>query len=176
MTIKQVLLTHSEDGNGYPNMAFELFYQQGLNCYAWRLPRHLVRQAFKHLCFGLKEKGLPIRMWQIRAFVYGCHGLSGGRQKDRYAAADYQWPTPPDASWDLIICHYPNGVCEIDFAHPVSRAFWSDQNEFLSLPADDGRRLNCDWFETMGFELMPMMPLHDIVTIQVDAAPHLRLV
>lgn len=176
MNNQHTFLARAIDENGYPNMDFEIFYQQGLNCYAWRVPEHLIKQAFQHLCSRVKKKGLTVKMWQIRAFVYGCKGFCGGRQRERYAAADYQWPTAPDASWDLIVCHYPNGVCEIDFVHPVSRAFWSDENDFLRLPADDGRRLNCDWFEDMGFELMPMMPINGMVTIQSNTTPYLRLV
>lgn len=60
-------LQHAEDADGYPRMEFEAFYQQGIACYAWGLPRHLVRMSFRHLCATWSARGHSISLWQIRA-------------------------------------------------------------------------------------------------------------
>jgi hypothetical protein len=75
----------------------------------------------------------------------------------------------------MIVCVYPNGDCELDFVHPVSRMFWSDGNGFLALPTDDFARMGQWWFEEMGFEIMVMQPMMQ-AHVTDSVPPHLKLV
>lgn len=144
--------------NGFPALDFERFYQQGLSCFAWRLPKRLVRVAFKRVCEQWKSAGKRIETWQIRAFVDGFHGNChiGRGMRMRHAEASYQWPLPPDPSWSLIVCVYPDGQCELDMVHEASRRFWSEDNGFIQLPSDSPHLMNRRWFEQMGFDVMVM--------------------
>lgn len=167
-------LQHATDDLGFPTWEFEAFYQQGLSCFTWGLPKSLVRKAFRHLCASWKARALPLSMWQIRAFVYGTQGKCEAGYRERKAAPDYEWPLPPDPSWILVICAYPDGVCDLDFLHPVSGRFWSEDNGFLDLPSYDTSCMGRWWFEDMGFEVMQMQP-----AMQVSIGsrkPHLKLV
>lgn len=168
-------LERATDEAGYPAMDFEAFYQQGISCFVWRLPKPLVRQAFKRVCADLQAKGNAVAMWQVRAFVYGLSGRYQGGTRKRMAPEGYQWPSPPDRSWETIVCVYPNGDCELDFVHPVSRMFWSDGNGFLALPTDDFARMGRWWFEEMGFEIMVMQPMMQ-THVTDSVPPHLKLV
>lgn len=170
---KHSFLGRAQDDEGYPSMEFEFFYQQGLSCFTWNLPKKLRRQAFKHLCNSLLKKGAKIAMWQVRAFIYGCHGLCGDGQRERRVSADFQWPLPPDNAWKMIICVYPDGKCDLDFVHPVSREFWSERNGFLSLPCYDPNRMGAMWFEEMGFEVMVMRKAMSLSIAK--PGPHLTL-
>lgn len=84
------------------------------------------------------------------------------------------WPTPPDASWRLVVCFYPDGELDLDFVHHVSRRFWSEDNGFLPLPEDRVCHFNRSWYEKMGFDIMVMMPAAQVAV----SAPnrHLRIV
>lgn len=62
-------LERATDEAGYPAMGFEMFYQQGISCFVWGLPRPLVRQAFKRVCTDHQATGNAVAMWQVRAFV-----------------------------------------------------------------------------------------------------------
>lgn len=149
-------LEHSEDAEGFPTWEFEAFYQQGLSCFVWGLPKPLIRQAFKKICTYWMTSHASIAMWQTRAFVYGAHGRRPGSL--RRIPEGYRWPTPPDPSWELVVCVYPNGFCDIDLAHPVSRRFSSEDNGFFALPTDDRSLMNRQWFEAMGFNILDMRP------------------
>jgi len=162
------------DEDGYPSMGFEEFYQQGISCFEWGLPKPLVRQAFRHLCDVHKAKGGAVAMWQVRAFVYGLSGRYEGGLRSRKASAGYQWPAPPDASWELIVCIYPGGSFDLDLLHPVSCRFWSEDNGFFDVPTEDRSLMNCDWFESMGFDVMTMQPAMQ-VQIAGSEPPHLKL-
>lgn len=168
-------LDRAEDQAGYPDMDFEEFYQQGISCFTWGLPKSYARQAFLHLCKRWEGRGKQVEMWHVRAFVYGCKGLCESGKRERRAALGYVWPTPPDRSWETIVCLYPNGACELDFVHPVSRMFWSEDNGFLILPTDDYTVLGGWWFEEMGFEIMVMQPLMQ-AQVADSKTPHLKLV
>lgn len=74
----------------------------------------------------------------------------------RHAEASYQWPFPPDPSWSLIVCVYPDGQCELDMVHEASRRFWSEDNGFIQLPSDSPYLMNRRWFEQMGFDVVVM--------------------
>lgn len=168
-------LDRAEDANGYPNMAFEAFYQQGLSCFVWGLPRPLVRRAFERVCADQQARGKAIAMWQVRAFVYGMSGRYDGASCVRRVPDGYRWPSPPDASWELIVCVYPDGCCDLDLLHPISRQFWSEDNGLFHLPTTDRSLMNRDWFERMGFELMEMQPAMQ-VRIAQPTTPYLHLV
>ena len=159
MTSHDALLAMAEDDAGYPNMAFEHFYQYGMECFYWRLPKPLVRVAFKRACQTWKAES-DIAMWQIRAFIYGLNGhqATGEPVAQPFAPETYRWPLPPDPSWTLVACVYSDGIVELDIVHETSRRFWSEDNGFLDLPPDDGRRLSRRWFERVGIDVILMKP------------------
>ncbi|EPG8943768.1 hypothetical protein L4Z64_001172 [Pseudomonas aeruginosa] len=163
----------SADAEGYPNPDYELFYAQGLRCYRWGLPRRYVRQALHAVANTWSSGKRSVEIWQLRAFAYGLQGYNDSRY--RSCPEGYQWPEPPDASWETVICVYPNGDCDIDFAHPVSRRFWSERNGLMELPSYDKSILGSWWFEEMGFEIFHMQPTLK-VQVSATASRHLSLV
>lgn len=165
---------HAVDEAGMPNMDYELFYQQGIRCYCWGLPKPYVRLALRAVCRSYTQRFGPVALWQLRAFAYGLRGLNDGGQRERFVKADYAWALPP-AGWDVVVCVYPDGMCDIDFVHPVSRRFWSEDNGFLELPSYDRSMLDGWWFEEMGFEVMRMQPA---MQVQITNWPstHLKAV
>lgn len=166
---------HAEDDIGMPNLSYELFYQQGITCYRWRLPRPYVLQALRAVSARYKQRFGPISFWQLRAFAYGLRGVDGAGQRPRAVPAEYRWPLPPDAAWQVVVCLYPDGLCDLDFVHPVSRVFWSEENGFLDLPTYDPLTLGAWWFEEMGFEIMRMQPAMQVQIADMPS-PHLKLV
>ena len=42
----------------------------------------------------------------------------------------------------------------LDWVHPVSRRFWSEENEPLQLPTHAGELHGEEWFRRMGFDVM----------------------
>ncbi len=165
MPFNRRFLDFAHDAADYPNPLFERWYQQGLDCYLWGLPEVYIKQAYR-----AAHHGTTPSYWQKRAFI---HGLQGGAFKPaRRVSADYRWPTPPTASWLTLICRYPDGKIDLDFAHPVSRVFWSEENPCPRLP--DG--ILCYQLERLGFEIMQMIPIEH-AAIQMSPAPrHLSLV
>ncbi|WP_235201060.1 hypothetical protein [Pseudomonas syringae] len=83
------LLDRATDEAGYPAMGFEVFYQQGISCFVWGLPKPLVRQAFRRVCADEQAHGNAVAMWQVRAFVYGLSGCCEGGQRERKAPEGY---------------------------------------------------------------------------------------
>lgn len=76
---------HACDEIGMPSMAYEVFYQQGLSCHRWGLPRPYVRQALKSVCESwLARFRTPVAYWQIRAFSYGLRGLDSRAPESGY--------------------------------------------------------------------------------------------
>ncbi|KSQ21718.1 hypothetical protein APB26_32575 [Pseudomonas aeruginosa] len=164
-------LRHATDEIGMPNLDFEIFYQQGLTCHRWGLPRLYVRQALRSVIKSWRARfRRPVEFWQLRAFAYGLRGLCDGGTRPRRVSSDYQWPLPPDVSWDTVLCLYPDGKCDLDFVHPVSRVFWSEKNGFLELPSYDPLVMGGWWFEAMGFEILRMQP-GMIVRVQEESRP-----
>lgn len=170
----QRFLEHAVDEIGMPNLDFWLFYQQGLSCYRWSLPKQYVRQALRALSKRYRSFGVPA-FWQLRAFAYGLRGLDDTGQLPRYCSDDFKWPLPPDESWAPVICIYPDGLCDMDFAHPVRRRFWSEDNGHLILPCYDSLRMGGWWFEEMGFNIMRMEP-NLILHSGAMPGPHLKAV
>lgn len=171
---QRAFLWHTEDADGYPNLAFEHFYQQGMSCYQWRLPARLKRQAFRKACAAWQASGQVVAMWQIRAFVYGAAGQDCHGRRERRASVGFQWPAPPDPSWELVVCVYPDGFCDLDLVHSVSRAFWSEHHGFFPSPSEDAALLNAAWYDRMGFQTLRMQPLLRVTA--TPRRPHLRLV
>lgn len=149
--MKRPLLEAKSMSGEYPNYAFEHFYQQGLRCHRWGLPKPYIKQALKH-CIKTYRHAKEPRLWQLKAFVLGCRGRAGIDTKR--VAEGYLWPIKPDAGWVTLVCLYPDGKCDLDFAHPVSRRFWSDDNPAPQLP------VGIHWtdLEELGFEIMAMTP------------------
>lgn len=158
---------------GYPVLDFDTWYQQGMRCYQGALPKPLRKQAFRALVARWVAAGNETAMWHHRAFVYGALGLDMQGRRSRLVSDGYKWPVPPDVSWRLVVCAYPDGEVDLDFAHPVSRRFWSEDNGFLDLPEERTRCFNRAWYEQMGFEVMLMMPAAAMV-LQVGQN-HLRV-
>lgn len=50
-----------------------------------------------------------------------------------FVSKDYVWPEMM-AGWQIEFIAHENGVVEMDFLHPVSGSFWSDDNDFLITP------------------------------------------
>ncbi len=153
--------------------AFDVWYQQGLSGFVARLPRTLLKQAFFHLAKQWTEAGRPVRKWQVRAFIHGSRGIGRASDTKHCVGEGYVWPTPPDPSWSLVACHYPDGEIELDFVHPVSRRFWSEDNDFLSSPVGQAR-LDADWYRRMGFDVLQMMPT--AMVIPGRRGRHLRVI
>lgn len=152
-------LSMVEDEAGYPNMAFEHFYQYGLDCFSWRLPKSMIRRAFQRACLTWKsEQG--IAMWQIRTFIYALQGqrTAGAMIATPFVPDTYSWPLPPDPSWTLVACVYPGGFIDLDIVREASRRFWSEDNGFPEFPPDEGRRLSRRWFDRMGVDIIVMQP------------------
>lgn len=180
MSLHGILQTHSFhahalDEIGMPNLAYEYFYQQGMSCYYWGLPRPYVLQALRALCVRYSQRFGAVSFWQLRAFAYGLLGLDSASQRPRRCPNGYQWPLPPDEAWETVVCLYPDGLCDFDFVHPVSRRFWSEDNGFLELPSCDPLQLGGWWFEEMGFVVMRMQPSIRVCADE-RAEPHLKLV
>lgn len=131
-------LERAADDAGYPNLDFEDMYQKGLACFQWGLPRPLVRQAFKYACAGWTERDRPILMWHVRAFVYGLSGRCDGEFESALRRRTTNGQSP-DPSWELVVCTYPDGTCELDLVHPVSGRFWSEDNGFSNSPPRNAR-------------------------------------
>lgn len=163
------------DSQGYPVLAFEAFYQQGKACHLWGLPPLYIRQSLRAAVTAYTGRFGPIAYWQLRAFVYGLRGDYQGATQARRVPPDYRWPIPPDDAWIPVICVYPDGECDLDFTHPVSRKFWSEDNGFPALPPEDGKRLNAQWFEEMGFTILRMQPAMQ-VTVANANGQHLKQV
>lgn len=157
------------DEAGYPNMDFEEWYQKGMACFRVRLPRELVLQAFRHIAKEWERRNKIVAMWHIRAFVYGLSGRDDRGQSERLVPEDFSWPIRPDSSWQWIVCAYPDGMCDVDMVHSVSRRFWSEDNGFIDLP-----RFDCSWFKNMGFTIMRMSPT--IKVCEGETVSHLSLV
>lgn len=166
-------LRHAEK-DGYPSLEFETWYQQGMRCYQANLPKPLRKQAFRAVATRWVETGAEIAIWHLRAFVYGSLGLDGQGQRNRLVSDGFEWPAQPDPSWILIACCYPDGEMDLDFAHPVSRRFWSEDNGFLALPEENTRFFDRSWYEQMGFEVMMMMPTATVA--EKVGTSHLRVV
>lgn len=171
----KAFLSRTEDQSGFPSMEFEDWYQQGMSCYLSNLPTWLRKQAFSYLVKKWQSKGLDVEMWHIRAFVHGATGFDNEGHRIKHVSESFTWPTKPDAGWQFIILCYPDGLCDFDYAHPVSRKFWSEDNDFLSMPHDPRKIFDRDWFEKMGFEVMMMHPAM-LVTESAVIKKHLQIV
>lgn len=170
--VPQVLEGHLEP-DGYPSLAFETWYQQGMRCYQARLPRHLRKQAFRAVADLWTKVGGTIRRWHLQAFAYGAQGRDAQGRRCRRVPEGYCWPEAPGASWGLVVCSYPDGETDLDFVHPVSGRFWSEDNGFLPAPEPRTDYFNRLWYEQMGFDLLNCSPN---MRLGMSArAPHLSL-
>ena len=167
-------LKYASDSEGYPNMDFESWYQLGVECFKARLPKVLRKQAFEALTERWLAMDRDVKSWHARAFIYGSSGRNAVERSNQDVDPEYQWPCPPDPSWLLVVCCYPDGWCELDFVHQVSRRFWSEENEFLDPPLDGRSHFNRAWYAKMGFDVLEFDPR--FVPVPGGKVPHLRLV
>ena len=171
----KAFLLKAEIESGYPSREFEDWYQQGMSCYLANMPDWLRKQAFSYLLKKWERKGHVVEMWHIRAFVYGATGFDSDGKRIKYVSESFTWPNAPDAGWQFMVLCYPDGLCDLDYAHPVSRKFWSEDNDFLSMPPDPKKLFERYWFEKMGFEVMVMNPDMQVTESAVKSM-HLQLV
>ncbi len=173
--VKVHYLARAESSEGYPLVDFEDWYQQGISCFYARLSKALRRRAMRALSERWAAKGKVVEFWMLRAFAYGAAGRQSGGQRTPFASSDYQWPVPPDAAWELVVCCYPDGECNLDLVHPVSRRFWSEENGFLDPPCGSGESyFTRHWYERMGFDVIVFHP--DSVVMVGAPTSHLSMV
>ena len=66
----------------------------------------------------------------------------------------YDWPEQL-AGWQLEFIAYPDGEIIMDFLHPVSGSFWSDENTPLDLPKkNDGSEITWRDLKRAGIPFM----------------------
>lgn len=172
---KMHFLARAEIADGYPLMEFEDWYQQGLSCFYAQLPQSLRRQAMHALLKRWMEKGKKVSFWMLRTFAYGAAGRGFSGQHTPRVSKDYRWPDPPDAAWELVVCCYPDGMCDLDIVHPVSRRFWTEDNDFFDPPGGNGDRyFTRNWYEQMGFDVIVMHP--ETVVMEGSFTRHLSVV
>lgn len=86
----------------------------------------------------------------------------------------YQWPAQP-AGWQLEFIVYPDGEVVMDFLHPVSCAFWSEENEQLATPFKPDQSV-ITWKDLKAAGI-PFMTTFGHAAVTTDLAePHLQLV
>lgn len=157
--------------NRYKNTAgeyehvFEIFNQHGSACFTWSLPKSLVQQAFLTLCNAYKTKGIRVGMQHVRGFLLGTKGQSIQGPVEKKCPDEFNWPQPPDDSWKLVVCHYPDGLCDLDFVNKSTRSFWSESHGFLTLPSYDPELMGRWWFRLMG---IPVMEMHPSLSLLVE--------
>lgn len=147
----------------YPSWDFERFYQLGKTSKRWGLPHALRLRALRTQMAEFESTtGEVTHLWQRRAFAQGFNHET----RDSRIPHDYEWPSPP-SGWQLVICAYPQGVCELDFVHPVSRRFWSEGNPFLKLPFECASFFRRSVFLDLGFDIIDFgMPTAKVVPSQ----------
>lgn len=163
----------------YPNMEFEDWFQLGRKCFLARLTKPLRKQAFHEQLRRRQAEGRTVHWWQARAFIYAAAGRGcAGDGAEPRLSSNFQWPTPPDPSWQLVVCCYPDGTCELDLVHQVSRRFWSEQHDFFEIPVDcvDPKSIffTRQWYRDMGFDVIDFDP--ELLAEVGNYQPHLRLV
>lgn len=87
---------------------------------------------------------------------------------------NYQWPEQP-AGWQLEFIVYPDGEVIMDFLHPVSGVFWSEENEQLEVPLkQDKSALTWKDLKAAGIPFMTTFGYAEVSIAAPD--PHLKLV
>ena len=91
-----------------------------------------------------------------------------------FVSPDYQWPVMP-VGWQLEFIAYPDGEVDMDFCHSVSRAFWSESNDFLELPEMiDGSVISVNVLKEAGVPFMTTFEQAKESDLQKES--HLNLV
>lgn len=87
---------------------------------------------------------------------------------------NYVWPEEP-AGWWLEFIAYPGGEVVMDLLHPVSGAWWSDENDMLAQPALlSGELLDAKVLQNAG---IPFMGTFQVAGVEEkDGKPHLSIV
>lgn len=139
---------------GFPRLDFEFWYQRGVSCYQAGLPKSYRRRALDK---AIADWEGEVQYWMLRAFTYGAAGRDSVGIRSKILSPAFQWPQRPDPSWEVVVCHYPDGACELDMVHSVSRRFWSEIHGFFEMPEPQDF-FNRSWFEMMGFNIITMNP------------------
>lgn len=160
-------------------MEFEDWFQLGWKCFLARLTKPLRKQAFHAQLRRRQAEGRTVHWWQARAFIYAAAGRGcTGEGAEPRLSSNFQWPTSPDPSWQLVVCCYPDGTCELDLVHQVSRRFWSEQHDFFEIPVDcvdpQSTFFTRQWYRDMGFDVIDFDL--ELLAEVGNHRPHLRLV
>lgn len=66
----------------------------------------------------------------------------------------YEWPEPPKG-WQIKFIAFPDGNVDIDFLHPVSDVFWSEENGLLEPPfMNNGKYITANHLKSAGIPYM----------------------
>lgn len=86
----------------------------------------------------------------------------------------YVWPEQP-AGWQLEFIAYPDGEIIMDFLHPVSGTFWTDEHPPFELPTkQDGAVITWQDLKKAG---IPFMTTFGTASVQSSPRdPHLMIV
>lgn len=86
----------------------------------------------------------------------------------------YIWPTIPKG-WSLEFIAYSKDDVLMDLLHPVSKRFWSDDNDTVEPPTlKDGRMINVATLQDAG---VPFMTTFGVAKVsKKESNPHLSLV
>lgn len=67
----------------------------------------------------------------------------------------YEWPEPPPKGWQVEFIVFPNGDVDMDFLHPVSDVFWSEENGHLEPPImSNGKQITAEHLKNAGIPYM----------------------
>lgn len=93
---------------------------------------------------------------------------------DGIVCPEHPWPVQP-AGWQLEFIVYPDGEVVMDFLHPVSCSFWSEDNEPLETPRKQDQTV-LTWKDLKAAGI-PFMTTFGQAEVSTDLAePHLKLV
>ena len=86
--------------------------------------------------------------------------------------SDFLWPEVPQG-WQLEFIAYPNGEVEMDFLHPISGVFWSEENGHFEPPVmNNGSLITAKALKDAGVPFMTTFG-HAAVSVQ-PKQPHLK--
>lgn len=101
--------------------------------------------------------------------------LSEVKEKLASVVSDgYEWPEIPQG-WQIEFIVYPDGEVNMDFLHPVSCVFWSEDNGHLELPVmNNGEFITATVLKNAGIPFMTTFG-HAVVSDEPKPA-HLKSV
>lgn len=91
-----------------------------------------------------------------------------------FISKEYKWAKMP-YGWQLEFIVYPDGLVDMDFLHPISGVFWSEDNGFLDMPVlPDGSRITADILKKAGVPYMTTFGHAEVSDKPTES--HLKLV